>query len=444
MSTLDGKLDINFTDNEYGPNRTIKIDTVESINGARKNIYTNDILTNKIGSNFVYSFNLKYDGKLFDENGILIKDPSYGTHEKQYSAFNLTGNMVNESGTEIGDFNMQIMHWNSNGYWMIKLWVGGKEVNTMLGIDFLRDLNDDGVNLILVNEDCKITVYQSFNDKLFKLIEKSLEVEEEKSTEAKGKESSEIEGEEPSEVENIVWYLSELSCYGDNAMVNSSWAVSESRLTFNKTNSDLEYYGSIRSLDSNHDFKLEAGKIAQTSVCWNSSLVVIGGFTSNIIIPGILNDNNEYKNEPFTVGFRTHLYNDKEEWFGLYIYVYCDGTDYYVSACNSVSEPKTKTKLSTYQIEQLATNGLLVGYYKNQNQVSFFVEGEEELVEIATLDTISTSSWYAGQHDLRYVDLMHNGHTSLGTIYTENTKIYTILNTISLKDFYEMIGGSDE
>jgi hypothetical protein len=71
-STSNEDFNINFTNDDYGPQRSIKLETVESINGAKKTIYQNDILKNSIGSNFVYSFNLKYDGRLFDQNGIVI------------------------------------------------------------------------------------------------------------------------------------------------------------------------------------------------------------------------------------------------------------------------------------------------------------------------------------------------------------------------------------
>lgn len=347
---------------------------------------------------------------------MLIEDPSYGAHPNKYSAFNLNGDMVNKDNTEIGSFNMQIMHWNANGYWMIKLWVDGKAVNVMLGLDFLKDLNSRGVDLILVNENRKITVYQSFNNQLFKLIQHS------------------------SSVEDKEWYLNELTCYGENAMVNSSWSVSNSRLSYNKTNENVNAKGSILSLDSHHQFKLEENKTVQTSVCWNSSYVYNGGFTSSLIIPNVIKDDNTINNEKFISGFRCHLYNEQDQWFGLYIYVYCDGTDYYVSADNSMANPNTKTKLNSYQINQLATEGLLIGYYKNNNQVSFFVEDENEIVEIATLQTINTASWYANQHTLKFIDLVHNGNESLGYVYTENTKVYSIDNEISKEDFIQIIG----
>lgn len=413
-------LNINLSNDDYGENRIIKIDTVESINGARKTIYQNEILNNPVGSNFVYSFNLKYDGKLFDENGVLVSDPSYGTHPNKYSAFNLNGNMVNKSNTDTGSFNMQIMHWNANGYWMIKLWVDGKAVNVMLGLDFLKDLNSRGVDLILVNENRKITVYQSLNGQLFKLIEHS------------------------SSIENKEWYLNDLTCYGENAMVNSSWSVSNSKLSYNKVNEDLNSKGSILSLDSHHQFKLEENKTVQTSVCWNSSDIYMGGFTSNLIIPNVIKEDNTINTEKFIAGFRCHLYNDKDQWFGLYIYVFCDGSDYYVSADNSMSNPNTKVKLNSYQINQLAMDGLLIGYYKNNNQVSFFVENESELVEIATLQTINTASWYANQHTLKYIDLVHNGNEGLGYVYTENTKVYSFNVEISKNDFFQIIGDQNE
>ena len=198
--------------------------------------------------------------------------------------------------------------------------------------------------------------------------------------------------------------------------------------------------GSILSLDSHHQFKLEENKTVQTSVCWNSSYVYNGGFTSSLIIPNVIKDDNTINNEKFISGFRCHLYNEQDQWFGLYIYVYCDGTDYYVSADNSMANPNTKTKLNSYQINQLATEGLLIGYYKNNNQVSFFVEDENEIVEIATLQTINTASWYANQHTLKFIDLVHNGNESLGYVYTENTKVYSIDNEISKEDFIQIIG----
>ena len=409
----NGEININFTDDEYGPNRIIKLDSVDSVNGSRKQLYSNDFSTNEIGSNFVYSFNLKYDGTLFDENGILVPDPSNGTHNKQYSSFNLTGNMVNSNNTEIGDFNMQIMHWNSNGYWMIKLWVDGKEINTMLGIDFLRDLSTDGVNLILVNEDRKITIYQSFNGALFKIIE-----------------HSSSEDEKP-------WYLSELNCYGEYASINSSWSVSDSQLAFNKDNDDIECLGQIRSLDSHHQFKEVENKVAETSVCWNTTNVKVGGFTSNIIIPGLTS--NEVK--PFTTGFRCHTYNPENdsEHFGAYIYLIYDGENYYVSTSNKLNETSNKLKLNEYQIAQLSSTGLLVGFYKNDKQFTFFVEDNDKIVEFG-----HSTSWFDNPTALKFVDLMHDGDSSLGFIYTENTKIYSINTEISKEEFFEIFGGTYE
>ena len=414
LSELVSKeININFTNDNYGSDRIINLESTDSVNGSKKILYENDITMNKIGSNFVYSFNLRYDGTLFDEDGILVKDPSNGTHNKQYSSFNLTGTMVNDSNTKIGDFNMQIMHWNSNGYWMIKLWVDGKEVNTMLGIDFLRDLNSDGVDLILVNEDRKITIYQSFNGSLFKIIEHSSSDEEKN------------------------WYLSELNCYGEYASINSSWSVSDSKLSFNKGNETIVSLGYVRSLDSNHAFTIIEDKVAETSVCWNSTEVIVGGFTSNIIIPGL--DINNIK--PFTVGFRCHTYNpeDDSEHFGAYIYIICDGKDYYISTTNKLDETTKKLKLNEYQINQLSSTGLLIGFYKNNANFSFFVENENELTEFA-----QSTAWFSNPNALKYVDLMHSGDSSLGIIYTENTKIYSITGGISKNDFYEIFGGSYE
>lgn len=414
-STSNEDFNINFTNDDYGPQRSIKLETVESINGAKKTIYKNDILKNSIGSNFIYSFNLKYDGRLFDQNGIVLQDPSYGAHPSKYSAFNLNGNMVNKSGTSTGSFNMQIMHWNANGYWMIKLWVDNKAVETKLGIDFLRDLNADGVDLIVTNENRKIIVYQSLNGKLFKLIEHSSSVEEKE------------------------WYINDLTCYGENPDINSSWSVCDSKLKYNLDDDKVVPYGKIRSLDSHMNFSLEEGKVHRTCVSWDPVDFVNGGFTSRIKIPGILGENGEIIYEPFTAGFRFNLSKTDTDWFPLNVYIYCDGENYYVSGDNTVNSPNQKVKLDEQQINKIATEGLLIGLYKNNRNVSYFVESQNGTKEISTTESLGYLNWY-NHHNLGSIDLIHNAEESLGIVYTENTKIYAIDTELSKEDFYKMIG----
>ena len=72
--------------------------------------------------------------------------------------------------------------------------------------------------------------------------------------------------------------------------------------------------------------------------------------------------------------------------------------------------------------------------------IALMVEDENKIVEIATLQTINTASWYANQHTLKFIDLVHNGNESLGYVYTENTKVYSIDNEISKEDFIQIIG----
>jgi hypothetical protein len=308
---------------------------------------------------------------------------------------------------------MQILHWNSNGYWMIKLWVNGKEVNTMLGIDFLRDLNSEGVDLILVNEDRKITIYQSVNGSLFKIIEHLTANTEEK------------------------WYLSELSCYGEYSQINKSWSIEESNLSFNKGNEVISSLGQIRSLDSHHQFKLVDDKVTETSVCWNSTNVKVGGFTSNVRIPNLTTT--EVKE--FVSGFRCHLYNpeNQDEHYGAYIYIICDGVDYYVSTSKDLLNTNNKVKLTTYQISKLASDGLLIGFFKKGKNFSFFVEDEKSIIEFA-----KSTAWFENPDSLNFVDLMHSGDSSLGFIYTENTKIYSISSEVTKEEFFEIFGGSYE
>ena len=176
---------------------------------------------------FAYRFRLHYNGKLLDENGAVI-DPTDGLYDHQYTSANIRVSLTNPDGSA-GAVQLQIMHWD--GTWRLKVYYGTASREVVIGNDFLRELGDGGVDMMLLVSEKNFTFYTMTSD-------------------AAGKRLLTVD-----KPEATVQKLTGITLYAENAVGHSVWSLTDGKVLFGRGSDDFRvvdsYYAATLTPERN-------------------------------------------------------------------------------------------------------------------------------------------------------------------------------------------------
>ena len=214
---------IDMTADDWGPRRVVSLDDDEvTTNRATLLDATGWYAT--YPDAFAYRFKLHYNGRLLDESGAVI-DPTDGLYDHQYTSVNLRVSLTNPDGSA-GAVQLQIMHWD--GTWRLKVYYGTAPKEVVIGNDFLRELGDDGVDMMLLVSDESFTFYTMTSD-------------------AAGKRLLTVD-----KPEATVQKLTGITLYAENAVGHSVWSLTDGKVLFGRGSDDFRvvdsYYAASATL----------------------------------------------------------------------------------------------------------------------------------------------------------------------------------------------------
>lgn len=415
----NSKNNILLTSEDYGKNRVTSL-TDEQVMGNKEVLFNGTGMAESMASSFAYDFTIKYNGKMLEEDGTPVSDPTFGEFDHQYTAINHRFNFTDADGKTIDNSEMllQIMSWDGNGMWMAKLWLDGKSVTARIGIDELRKFcSDNGVHFRIIFADSKAVLYMVRDGLTFKI--------------------KEIDATATSER-----YLKTLEFSADHCVNHSIWYVKDHKLSFGKTQSSYPISAVLANGDGIIEFKTKGkdGKTVRTSTSWDTSdFNGTFGWTGTLRIPGIIK-NGKIRYSEMTTGYWVDTSKDGKDWYQFNVFITCDGDNYYVTKTGKT----TKLQLSEEQIKLLGTSGLRVGVFANGITASFFVDnGNGEMEIFADLhDYNSNSLWFPWPNRYSGAYVLHEGNSGLGKVISEGAEFYTGLSDdMTAKQFIENILG---
>ena len=215
--------DIDMTADNWGPRRVVSLDDDE-VTTNRATILDAASWYATYPDAFAYRFRLHYNGKLLDENGAVV-DPTDGLYDHQYTSANIRVSLSNPDGSA-GAVQLQIMHWD--GTWRLKVYYGTASREVVIGNDFLRELGDDGVDMMLLVSDESFTFYTMTSD-------------------AAGKRLLTVD-----KPEATVQKLTGITLYAENAVGHSVWSLTDGKVLFGRGSDDFRvvdsYYAASATL----------------------------------------------------------------------------------------------------------------------------------------------------------------------------------------------------
>ncbi len=402
--TKNVKTDIALTADDYGKNRVTGL-TNEQVMGNREKLFDGSAMTESISTTFAYDFTLKYNGKMLEEDGIPVADPTFGEFDHQYTAINHRFIFTDAEGKAINnsDMRLQIMSWDGNGMWMAKLWLDGKSVTARIGIDELKAFcSEDGVHFRIIFADSKMALYMVRDGMTFKLKELGATSAAER-------------------------YLKTVEFAADHCVRHSIWYVKEQKLSFGRTQSSYPVTAVLANGDGKVDFNTrEENQNIRTSTSWDiSDFNGAFGWSGELRVPGIIK-NGKIKYREMVTGYWVDTSKDKKSWYQYNVFIIGDGGEYYITKTGKT----TKLKLSEEQIKLLGTTGLRVGAFANGKTASFFVDnGSGEMAVFADLhDYNENSLWFPWPNQYNGAFIVHEGASGLGKVISNGAEFFTGLS----------------
>jgi len=395
---------IKLTADDYGNKRVMSLPS-EQVMGNKERVFDGTKMIGSMSKTFAYDFTLKHNGKLLEEDGTPVADPTFGEFDNQYTSINFKGVFTDADGKPIenSDMQLQIMSWNGKGMWMVKMWLDGQYVEARLGIDELKAFgSEEGVSFRLIFANSKLSLCVVRGNNVYKL------------TEVKAKATDER-------------YLKTLDFYAEHCVNHSIWYVENQTLSLGRTEANSHMVANVANGDGVVSFKKsENGKLVRTSTNWDAhTFDGAFGWTGTLRVPGVLK-NGKIQYHEMKTGYWVDTCKDDKDWYQFTVYIIGDGDSYYVTKNNQ----KTKLELNAEQIKLLGTTGLQVGAFVNGNAVSYFVDnGKGEMEVFADLyDFNENQAWYPWPNKYSGAYLIHEGAPSLGKVISTGAEFYTGLS----------------
>ncbi|MBQ8803324.1 MAG: hypothetical protein IJZ53_06810, partial [Tyzzerella sp.] len=412
------KKDINLTASDYGNKRVMSLAS-EQVMGNKERLFNGEKMLGSMSKTFAYDFTLKYNGQLLQEDGTPVADPTFGEYDNQYTSINFKGSFTDAEGKAIekSDMQLQIMSWNGDGMWMVKMWLDSQYVEARLGIDELKAFGgEEGVDFRLIFADSKLSLCIVRGSNVYKL------------TEIKATATADR-------------YLKNIDFYAEHCINHSIWYVENQKLALGKTEADSNIVANVANGDGVVSFKKSTnGKIVRTASNWDANKFNGAfGWTGTIRVPGVLKNGKTQYHEMKT-GYWVDTSKDDKDWYQFTVYIIGDGDSYYVTKNNQ----KTKLELNETQIKLLGTTGLQVGAFVNGNAISYFVDnGKGEMVVFADLyDFNENQAWYPWPNKYGGAYLIHEGAKSIGEVISTGAEFYTGLSKdMDVKGFVKNVIG---
>ena len=216
----DKTLNVGLTEEDYGKTRNVSLPNSQ-VMGNGEELYSGGAFYDTVDNTFIYNFTVKYDGKIKDEQGNLLQDPTEGRNENAFTACSVRGMFVDGEGKDVlsQNFLFQLMHWDKN--WYLKLYADG--VASDCRIDkVINSVGEDGLNVSITLSDGVMCVYYRLNGVAYKAIEIPLSFSADR-------------------------YLKTLRFYGEENVDNAIWKITEQTIDFGYTDDALGY--KVRFID---------------------------------------------------------------------------------------------------------------------------------------------------------------------------------------------------
>lgn len=409
---------IRLTANDYGNKRVMSLAS-EQVMGNKERLFNGEKMTGSMSKTFAYDFTLRYNSQLLEEDGTPVADPTFGEYDNQYTSINFKGTFTDADGKAIenSDMQLQILSWNGDGMWMVKMWLDGQFVEARLGIDELKAFgSEDGVSFRLIFANSKLSLCIVRGNNVYKV------------TEIKAAATADR-------------YLKNIDFYTEHCVNHSIWYVQGQTLALGKTEANSNIIANVANGDGVVNFKKsENGKVVRTATNWDAhAFDGAFGWTGTLRVPGVLK-NGKIQYHEMKTGYWVDTSKDDKDWYQFTIYIIGDGDRYYVTKNNQ----KTKLELNETQIKLLGTTGLQVGAFVNGNAVSYFVDnGKGEVTIFADLyDFNENQAWYTWPNKYGGAYLIHEGAASLGEVISTGAEFYTGLSKeMDVKGFVKNVLG---
>ena len=410
---------IKLTANDYGNKRVMSLPS-EQVMGNKERLFNGEKMTGSMSKTFAYDFTLKYNGQLLEENGTPVADPTFGEYDNQYTSINIKGVFTDadRKAIEKSDMQLQIMSWNGDGMWMIKMWLDSQYVEARLGIDELKAFgSEEGVEFRLIFANSKLSLCIVRGNNIYKVTEIKTTATDER-------------------------YLKYIDFYAEHCINHSIWYVEDQTLALGRTESDSRITANVANGDGVVTFKKsENGKVVRTATNWDAhAFNGAFGWTGTLQAPGVLK-NGKIQYHEMKTGYWVDTSKNDKDWYQFTVYIIGDGDSYYVTKNNQ----KTKLELNEAQIKLLGTTGLQVGAFVNGNAVSYFVDnGKGEMVVFADLyDFNENQAWYPWPNKYGGAYLIHEGAKSIGEVISTGAEFYTGLSKeMDIKGFVKDVIGN--
>lgn len=155
--TKDTSYDLKIELDEYGKTRVITMFDNSVKGAAVGQAFNSELLGVSVPNQMVLSSLWFYDQPLFNEDGTLILDPTYGTKANSWLELQQVAWLYDSQGNSAGRFEYMLVHWNES--WHFKLCVDGMCSESVMNDDQIRLLSAGGLRVFVSQDGYNFSFY---------------------------------------------------------------------------------------------------------------------------------------------------------------------------------------------------------------------------------------------------------------------------------------------